>query len=377
MTAQASDTLYWNEAALSLQVLPLDLLFRFIDEKPQFAPTSTANWRGYTATWEIIDDQLFLVGVHGKIEKPTKKKISFRSYGWGPNNPQDSSYEALVKKLIDLPTGQDGTKIADSSWSATAVKEDNGFIAPSAGKSLSLDQIINSSTKPVCADWYSGLLRCSHGDMLEYVHGGFGSLCERDLFVLIEAGRVSNFWIVDNVPAFEDQKRREKEFDISFLAYYDSLLKNEARKSQKLLDFPINGDMPIGIEKKVADFFKSQLGGCNIGDDIDVSIRYKFDRAIFRIRRGIRAARLSTNLKDDGAKYKEQDPLLFLHTLKLQNNELVNLGRILDIINLPDDDFDGWVSQIENYCEKLLSEEAYEDFGFYITFFGRPSNQAK
>jgi hypothetical protein len=32
----------------------------------RFGPLSTACWRGYVAKWEIVNDQLYLVGFHTK-----------------------------------------------------------------------------------------------------------------------------------------------------------------------------------------------------------------------------------------------------------------------------------------------------------------------
>lgn len=38
------------------------------------------------------------------------------------------------------------------------------------------------------AHWYSGELRCPSGERLLYVHGGFSSIYECDLFLLIQRG---------------------------------------------------------------------------------------------------------------------------------------------------------------------------------------------
>ena len=40
------------------------------------------------------------------------------------------------------------------------------------------------------AEWYSGVLRVPKGEILEYVHGGYGSTYETDLFITIEEGIV-------------------------------------------------------------------------------------------------------------------------------------------------------------------------------------------
>ena len=47
-----------------------------------------------------------------------------------------------------------------------------------------------ASPKPVLADWFSGVLRIPQGELLEYVHMGFGSVYEQELHIKIECGLV-------------------------------------------------------------------------------------------------------------------------------------------------------------------------------------------
>lgn len=59
MTAQMSDTITIDGAALQLFAEPLEAYFSGAPAqphgRPDFAPTNTANWRGYIAQWEIKD----------------------------------------------------------------------------------------------------------------------------------------------------------------------------------------------------------------------------------------------------------------------------------------------------------------------------------
>ena len=48
---------------------------------------------------------------------------------------------------------------------------------------------MNADDAPVFASWFTGLLRIPQGKLLKYVHGGFGSLQERDLIISIESSR--------------------------------------------------------------------------------------------------------------------------------------------------------------------------------------------
>ncbi len=58
---------------------------------------------------------------------------------------------------------------------------------------------------PILADWFSGVLRVSQGEMLEYVHMGFGSVHERELHIKIERGVVVKRRMVDNRGKQHDQ----------------------------------------------------------------------------------------------------------------------------------------------------------------------------
>jgi len=51
---------------------------------------------------------------------------------------------------------------------------------------------------PLFADWFSGVLRIPRGEMLEYVHMGFGSVFEQEVQVKVERGLVTAERTVDN-----------------------------------------------------------------------------------------------------------------------------------------------------------------------------------
>jgi len=54
------------------------------------------------------------------------------------------------------------------------------------------------SDEPVLADWFTGVLRIPRGDMLAYVHMGFGSVYEEELHIAIERGVVTRTEVIDN-----------------------------------------------------------------------------------------------------------------------------------------------------------------------------------
>jgi hypothetical protein len=52
--------------------------------------------------------------------------------------------------------------------------------------------------EPLLADWFSGVIRIPKGEMLLYVHMGFGSVFEQEVHVKIERGLVVKSRIIDN-----------------------------------------------------------------------------------------------------------------------------------------------------------------------------------
>lgn len=55
-----------------------------------------------------------------------------------------------------------------------------------------------AANKPVFADWFTGTLRIPQGEMLRYVHMGYGSIFERELHIKIEKGIVTKSKTIDN-----------------------------------------------------------------------------------------------------------------------------------------------------------------------------------
>lgn len=51
---------------------------------------------------------------------------------------------------------------------------------------------------PIFADWFIGVLRINQGEIIHYVHMGFGSIFEKEMHVKIENGIVKRTRIIDN-----------------------------------------------------------------------------------------------------------------------------------------------------------------------------------
>lgn len=50
----------------------------------------------------------------------------------------------------------------------------------------------------VLANWFSGVLRVPKGEMLQYVHMGFGSVFEQEVHIKVENGVVVTTRVIDN-----------------------------------------------------------------------------------------------------------------------------------------------------------------------------------
>ncbi len=106
---------------------------------------SSANWRGYMATWTIESDRLLLVKVAQEHQtKPVPKNRKDRE-NWRPK------------------------------WEM---------------REIPIERILPGKTLPVFAEWYSGRLKIPQGEMTRYVHMGYGSEYERELLIEIKNGVV-------------------------------------------------------------------------------------------------------------------------------------------------------------------------------------------
>jgi hypothetical protein len=125
MTAQIPERLLYQGRQVAMCTNPLSGYFAMGGRKPRFLCDSTALWRGYIGSWEIVDDRLYLISLQGKLE-----------------NGADTTLETIFP---DFP-------------------------------------------HKVFAHWYSGSIRIPEGKQIEYVHMGYASTYERDLFLEFERG---------------------------------------------------------------------------------------------------------------------------------------------------------------------------------------------
>lgn len=76
------------------------------------------------------------------------------------------------------------------------------------GKKVGLEYLFPNQEK-VFADWFTGILRVPYGKLLEYVHQGYASLYEKELFLEISKGVLVNERKIDNTLDYDNQKETE------------------------------------------------------------------------------------------------------------------------------------------------------------------------
>ncbi len=135
MTAQIAENLLYEGAKVSMCTEPLNDYFLLSGNYPRFDSNSSALWRGYIGSWEINERRLYLVELEGVLE--------------------------------------DGTDVT-------------------------LGTLFPDFPERVFAHWYSGTIRIPQGKQLRYVHMGYGSTFEQDLFLEIDQGIVTSTRIRNN-----------------------------------------------------------------------------------------------------------------------------------------------------------------------------------
>lgn len=131
-TAQYPDRIVFNNKEYSLLTNPLEKYFeKNEDKRPKGGVMSTALWRGYVATFEIIENQLYVKDIKIQI--------------WNEKS-DDTEWKSVINEVF--PKTED-RKI----------------------------------------DWFNGLLTLPYGELINYVHMGYGSTYENYIIIEIEKGK--------------------------------------------------------------------------------------------------------------------------------------------------------------------------------------------
>lgn len=157
-TAQAPDVLLIDGKPASLHTNPLNEWLRtHPDSLPRSEVQSTGNWRGYIATWEVDKGKLWLRKVEITVQEGTR--------------PREST--EVVERNGKFEQGE------------TRITQEPNFVQRDVMAGMFPD------TRDVVASWFSGTLIVPRGDLVEYVHMGYGSTYEGYTIVWIRNGEVS------------------------------------------------------------------------------------------------------------------------------------------------------------------------------------------
>jgi len=154
-TAQYPDKIIYNGKEYDLHSNPMESYFeKYPDKRPQGGVMSTALWRGYVATFEIKDNQLYLKDI--EIEISTKDEKGNYKYSWKSVLNEVFSNQELIK-----------------------------------------------------IDWMTGLLVLPEGEIVNYVHMGYGSTYEKYTLLEVDCGDLKK---VKQFGYKEYEKFKEKQF---------------------------------------------------------------------------------------------------------------------------------------------------------------------
>lgn len=140
-TAQIPDEIDYEGNQEYLLTNPLERYFGPDHPRPRFVAPHTACWRGYIAHWAIKKGILYLTGIQAWMSENSEKH-------------------------------------------------------PPVG----FEHVFPGQAKPLKAAWFSGTLRIAAGPLVDYVHSGYGSRYEKEVFLTIKAGHVTDRWVIDRRP---------------------------------------------------------------------------------------------------------------------------------------------------------------------------------
>ncbi|MDD2244889.1 MAG: hypothetical protein PHR13_09805 [Dysgonamonadaceae bacterium] len=137
-TAQESDQLIYNGKMYSLSSNPLESYFeKYPDKRPRPEVMTSSLWRGYVATFEIRDSMLYV------------KDISVQYLDNSDKKNRDVKWKSVLKEVFP-------------------------------------------KQKEIKVDWLTGLLVLPYGELVNYVHMGYGSTYENYILLEFNSGRLKN-----------------------------------------------------------------------------------------------------------------------------------------------------------------------------------------
>ena len=161
-TAQIPDRIIYKGDTLLLHSCPLEFYPKQDYTNPLNLFNSigcfyTACWRNYVATWELVEEELYLTNIRNACY-PMDLKGASASFKAGMDK------DSIGQKYADLE------KLFPKEYIEDKVK----------------------------ADWFSGNIFIQQGKLLHYFHDGFESIYEKEIQLTFENGKLVNTTLFDN-----------------------------------------------------------------------------------------------------------------------------------------------------------------------------------
>jgi len=145
MTAQIGDRIFIDNKEYTLACEPLSSYLYDNKVEKLYTAVNTACYRGYWASWKVVNDKIYLKDIQSPSQIRSKKE-----------NDSDEPISAMQK----LFPGQ----------------------------------------TEVFADWVNGTLKIQSGGLLEYIHMGYESLFETNIYLKFENGILIEEKTIKNTP---------------------------------------------------------------------------------------------------------------------------------------------------------------------------------
>ena len=177
MTAQAREILNYEGKIFGMACEPFSQYIIKNNLELRLRSASTALWRGYIGEWEITENRLYLKKISGNGEIKDQEKFRLGRL--------DLRKQLKEGKITPQQNGHMLKKLEKDCFEEIA---------------LSLKNLFNSENK-IFADWYTGKISCPYGDIIQYVHMGYGSLYSSELiFNIIEGVIIDVKYIKNQLP---------------------------------------------------------------------------------------------------------------------------------------------------------------------------------
>jgi hypothetical protein len=340
---------------------------------------SSANWRGYIASWKIANYRLWLVEFHGRLEEGRPQEKPSALIDIGLPKPADSSIEnhrLIVATIEALPEISFGIRQSNKNWLGSSIPDTNGFVDRELANGINIEELYNSDINPVSAAWYSGLLRIPMGEQLEYHHAGFLTVHETDLIIEIEAGTVRRQWLIDNKIGFHARKQAGEIRQKSFLSTVSTNENGNESEYRDAVKEPLEAIRTLTktntnhLHESIHHFLRShfflQAAGSAVMSQTDQEARVAYDKAISQMNGASVAIGLTIGLRreiaSDAAALSELPLNDFAEIMLMKTAHCKQAWELMLDLHIPSDDRQQIEWAIDNIrsTEHLIAKEQFE-----------------